>query len=755
MTTQPDATQPDVTLARLLDLLPVHHVARDTLPDGSPGPLAALLTAIARELEVLEDDVARLYDGWFVETCEEWLVPYLAELVGLAEVPPDLGTTVSRRALVANTVAYRRRKGTLAAIEQVARDVTGWPTKAVEYHPLLVTTAHVNHVRLDRLSVAAVRGHATEAALVVSPPSARRVLDPRAHTVEVRRTARRRGRYGIRSIGVFPFSAQVAQVGTPGTDPADPDTGGEGGWSRTRVSGGWHHVDPLARPTPLFAPPQREASIETLASEPALPVPLRPRRLLALLEAARAGAIAPSDVPFGVRIGVTGTDLPPERVRVCGLEDLASGPEPQVMVDAVDGRLRAFRDPGTGVAPYVPTTVFVRYAYATAADVGAGPWDRSERHERLLDSDVWTPPVAAAGAAVPVDLQVQVSSVAEAGTPDTEPDLASGLAEAASQWAAGERVADGVLVTPVGGTTTVSVGDSTRYAGGVEVRVVGQTRLVLVAAHWPTRELPDGRVEAPVPGRYTPDGLRPHVTGDLRIVGEPGSSVVVDGLVVEGDLVVGPGDLGSLTLAHCTVTGSVRLEAPSVAPGDPAVGHNETLAVRVVRSVVGAIDLGETVPTISLVESVLDPQALPGATPALTGAGAHASLEGCTVRGVVEVRSMDASSCLLDATVQVAHRQTGCVRFSYVAPGSRTPRRYRCVPADPASTTPRPVYVSTDPASPAYLVLASSCDEAIRSGGERESEMGVHHHLFRPLRIRAAERQLAGYLPVGSQLAVF
>jgi hypothetical protein len=33
--------------------------------------------------------------------------------------------------------------------------------------------------------------------------------------------------------------------------------------------------------------------------------------------------------------------------------------------------------------------------------------------------------------------------------------------------------------------------------------------------------------------------------------------------------------------------------------------------------------------------------------------------------------------------------------------------------------------------------------------------MGVHHHLFRPLRIRAAERQLAGYVPVGSQLAVF
>jgi len=234
----------------------------------------------------------------------------------------------------------------------------------------------------------------------------------------------------------------------------------------------------------------------------------------------------------------------------------------------------------------------------------------------------------------------------------------------------------------------------------------------------------------------------------VRVTGEPGASVVVDGLLVEGDLVVRPGDLGSLTLAHCTVSGEVRVEGGTS-------GRNEALSVRVVRSVVGAVVLDEAVPTISVVESVLDPQALPAGTSALAGLGAHASLEGSTVRGDVVVRSLDASSCLLDGPVDVAHRQTGCVRFSYVDAGSRPPRRYRCVPADPASTTPHPVYVSTDPASPAYLVLASSCDAAIRSGGERESEMGVHHHLFRPLRVRAAERQLAGYVPVGSQLAVF
>lgn len=737
------------TLDRLLALLPVHHVARDTLPDGTAGPLRALLGAVADELEVLERDIRRLHDGWFIETCEEWLVPYLAELVGVREVPPDLGTTVSRRALVANTVAYRRRKGTLAVVEQVARDVTGWPTRAVEYHPLLVATTHVNHVRLDRPAASSLRGDAVEQALVVSPPSARHALDPLTHTPDVRRTASRRGRYNIRSIVAFPFSAQVAAIGAAGTsDPAaDPPRGAEDGWSRTRVSAGWHFVDPLARPTPLFAPAAPELAIESLATEADLPVPLRPRRLLTLLQQARAGMLDPAMVPLGVRIGTSGTDLDADRLRVCGLEDLASGPEPQVMIDAVAGRLRAYRDNGAGVAHYVPTTMFVRYAYATSADIGAGPWDRSARHEALLDSDMWTPPVDASGAAEPTDVQVQVASAAGAGTPDTVADIGAGMATVEAAWAAGDTThPDGTTTTALGATATVSVADSSRYSGDVHVSVPGGTRLVVVAAHWPTRVLPDGRVEAPVAGRYTPDGLRPHVVGTVRIHAEPGASVLLDGLLVEGDVVVEPGDLGSLTLAHCTVTGEVRVESG-------AAGSNETLSVRLTRCQAASVDAAGTVPTVAVVESILDPGSATTST-ALGAPGGHVSLAGCTVRGRVAVRSLDATDCLLEGVVQAAHAQTGCVRYSYVAPGSQTPRRYRCVPADPAAASPRPVYESTDPASPAYLVLADSCAPDIRHGGERESEMGVHHHMFRPLRRRAAERQLTGYLPVGSQLAV-
>ena len=56
----------------------------------------------------------------------------------------------TQRAYVANTIAYRRRKGTAGVLEQLAGDLTGWPALVVEFFEQLVTTQHVNHVRLAR-----------------------------------------------------------------------------------------------------------------------------------------------------------------------------------------------------------------------------------------------------------------------------------------------------------------------------------------------------------------------------------------------------------------------------------------------------------------------------------------------------------------------------------------------------------------------------------------------------------------------------
>ncbi|MEE8058324.1 MAG: hypothetical protein V3T17_10880 [Pseudomonadales bacterium] len=40
-------------------------------------PLQTLHGVIEKEFKAIEQDIESLYDNWFVETCEEWVLPYL------------------------------------------------------------------------------------------------------------------------------------------------------------------------------------------------------------------------------------------------------------------------------------------------------------------------------------------------------------------------------------------------------------------------------------------------------------------------------------------------------------------------------------------------------------------------------------------------------------------------------------------------------------------------------------------------------
>src|ERR1700716_3034671 len=106
---------------RLYGLLPVIYRMRDA---EQGYPLRALLAVIAEQVNVVEDDILRLYGNWVIETAEAWAVPYVGDLIGYR---PVLGSgeaggqsTAEGRALervlvprreVANTIRDRRRKG--------------------------------------------------------------------------------------------------------------------------------------------------------------------------------------------------------------------------------------------------------------------------------------------------------------------------------------------------------------------------------------------------------------------------------------------------------------------------------------------------------------------------------------------------------------------------------------------------------------------------------------------------------------------
>ena len=134
--------------------------------------------------------------------------------------------------------------------------------------------------------------------------------------------------------------------------------------------------------------------------------------------------------------------------------------------------------------------------------------------------------------------------------------------------------------------------------------------------------------------------------------------------------------------------------------------------------------------------------------------GAFLTVLGSTLRGGITARTFSASNAVLDGRVEIAQRQTGCVRYTYIGPGSRVPRRFRCVPPEDSTAAPAPVYASHQFGSPAFLTFAETCPVQIREGGEDGAEMGAHLHLQRPGRRRAAGRMLTGYVPVGLEIGM-
>ena len=120
--------------AALARLLPSVYLARN---EAIPGrPLLTLLEVVAAQLEALERAATQLLDDRFVERASGPALRLLAELVGAQLTGEDPRT---HRAVVARTLHWRRRKGTLATLEDVLRATSGWPAEVDEaYRSLLI-----------------------------------------------------------------------------------------------------------------------------------------------------------------------------------------------------------------------------------------------------------------------------------------------------------------------------------------------------------------------------------------------------------------------------------------------------------------------------------------------------------------------------------------------------------------------------------------------------------------------------------------
>ena len=498
----------------LLARLPAFYRQRDA---ELGGPLRALLSVMAEQGQVLEDDIARLYDNWFIETCDDWLVPYIGDLLGVRGLYAVAGSaSFGQRALVANTLRLRRRKGTLAVLEQLAFDSSGWRVRAVEFFPQLATSEQLNHLRPAAQRTLDLR-RGGELERIGGP------FDPAMRSGEVRNLPS--GRYNIAHIGLFLWRLQAYAVRRA---PAVAASG----------EPGRYHFDPLGRSLAdigvsagamLYNRPRSESEISALAGPEHLPEPLSRRalhdELSALRQALADGAPAArryfSQGEGGpvMRIWLDGSEVPAEHLLICNLSPLAGAvpenwrrPPAQLVVTRSDGSGQQLfpSQPGpllVGVDPVLGrialpagssvNRVEVAYAYGFAGDIGGGPYDRRPRH---ANDD------AEQGLFVTTDFD-RVLQV-----PEQQPSLAAALATA----------------------------------------VAGERLLIRISHDWlealsPDLDLPDCHLAIEAANQ-----CRVVVRGNWRFRGNGNSRLWLSGLLVDGALQL-QGALRQLQLRHCTL----------------------------------------------------------------------------------------------------------------------------------------------------------------------------------------------------------
>jgi hypothetical protein len=725
-----------VDVNRLYELLPAVYRIRDAELakrleelEGKPqeGPLKALLTVIAEQVAVLEEDLAQLYDDQFIETCANWVVPYIGDLVSARRVFVFPGARFTERAFVANTMAYRRRKGTAAVLEQLARDVTGWNANVVEYFQLLATTQYMNHIRLENLSVANVRRSAPLEFVSTS-------FDKVAHTGDVRRIASERGKYNIPNIGIYLWRLNNYSITRA---PA------------FKLDGRRYLFDALGKDIELYNHPETEDEITHLAEPINVPMPITRRVLHRDLD--QYYGVEKDDQFRSILVNLNGTDVaavaahtsPPRKViDVCDLSDITDGagnvigwahkPKDRISIDPVLGRL-AFpeNDPP-------PRTVHVSYNYGFSTEMGGGEYGRGATFsnlQRVIRVPTDRPTLQAAIAALLTEVGASI-------------DLPGGVVEIEKPT----TVANSIY-HDLSGTIAIPAGKA------IEIRAADQHRAVI------------------------------RLNGGLSITGSGESQLLLNGLVITGGSLRLPAtaQLRTLRLTHCTVVpGPVQTPVASPPSGlNPApqslLIEAPDVGIELISSIsgpIGAVDGAH----VSLRNSILDAgketraayadvlsftnTSPPGPTP-FGESGAPLKVVNSTIIGKVNTLTMELASNTIfyadllpgdpwPAPVYSERLQAGCVRFSYVPPGSRLPRLFRCQPADPADATRvRPIFTSLRYGDAAYCQLSTLCAWEIQQGADDQAEMGAFHDLYQPQRKANLSASLNEYLRFGLEAGIF
>jgi len=725
--------QPD----RLYDLLPALYRIADA---DQREALGALLKLVTEQADALRDDTQQLWDDFFIETCRSWVIPYIGELVGNTPLHdldlssaaataeslfsdlsgPDLRPfgAIPTRADVAKTIHYRRRKGTPAMLEELARNVTGWGAHVVEFFTLLDWNQHLEHLRLNAPGCPDLRR--VDLGDRVAGP-----WDTTTHTVDVRRINEWDGWYNLPNLGFF-----LWRIGAYRLTRVTPRHIGET-WRLT--------FSPLGQNVPLFSAGRREPGESLMANEFTVKAPIRAAAFFEDLAkvpkppppTATTAYYGDPENPSTDASLVVFSDGNPVDASDVVCANLRNWPAAQpdgksIYVDVTRGRLVRSKD-----GPDEPITV--SYYYGFSAEMGGGEYDRRK----------W---------------------LVTATTPVT----------------GGGHALHDALAARTGTKTVIEIDDDATYFLRDDIDLAQGESLTIQAKNqtrphiWLGREPSDGSEV------MNANGSVKIINGGAGASLTLNGLLIEGGLVLNGDL--GALRILHTTLVpglSVELDNASRPSGPSLVVAQTST-NNTDLELQIAFSIVGALQIPSHVKKLWILDSIVDGIAGLGAAPTIAVAdaadasGPPAHIERSTLFGTSRFLKLElASESIFTGVVIVDQKSQGCVRFSYVPLTSVTPQKYRCQPALQIAIEEEnktgaaknaveaevaqwlaPSFESVDYGRPEFAQLRRTCPVQIRTGAEDSSEMGAFCVLKQPQRESNLRIRLDEYLPVGLEAGI-
>lgn len=716
---------------KLWDWIPA--VYRDA--DGAatkPHVLRAIVQAIAEQAAVSRRNIDRLWENQSIEFCDDWIVPYIGDLVATRLVPAL--NLRARRVDVARTIYYRRRAGTVQLLGQLTTDMTGWDGTVVESFRRLGRTTH----GLDPQPRAAGRYTGTPAGGVADLRRLRGVeladgpWDEFSHTADLRRHRGQAGRYRIPALNHHLYRLQAYRVDAP-----TPYS-----FTTRRFT-----FDPSGRDTPLFMPAYRPEDVCRTRVEWDIAGAIRCRLLghaeyeltPSVLETMDPVLTDPALAELATFTGVRFRDEYRLRATLATLTNQLE------LLD--DTKLHKLLAAALTADSAKATLVRDARAFKITEHLDPPPIDSQIAPERTLAGNLsdWGASLTLPSGKLLVVDPVRGRYWFPNDPPPDQTQVAyfhygfSGEVGAGTYDRRGSVLAtvdgtfsDGTFLAPIPWLSAYTFADSKTY---LVTDVTTFTNLTLQAASQ----------QRPYLRRAVSEG-----TDWVFTPGGPDAELTLEGLWYGGGKLVLAGDFKRVTIRHCTLDpGGTRANSSTLVPAEIVVQDGTVNELVIDSSIVAGIKLGDDGAVAALIirDSVVhaaDPTMkvdLPGAE--LTLARSTIALETIGLR-------IEATEILAQKPITVADHQHGCVRFSVIAPLSHTPPVYQGDIAD----IPTQYFVSQRFGDPGYHVLSQSAPDSITRGAENGSEMGAYSKLLNPLKLDSLRAKVHEFMPLG-RIAAF